>query len=180
MEYLHERFLLAAATRLLCYHALMSVTTDTLVSAAWETVPEKGRRPPAPTGSRHLPQDPVCGKAGLNHEGTHEETVMPRWPVGDDSVRARQQRAHVPALSHLGGSDHLTSRGCRLCGSDSLQTMMQTRWELGCRILLTSKFPRHCGSGQVPCDLLLAKTFHRLGQLPISWREAACSSSGCR
>ena len=80
-------------------------------------VPEMGRRPPARTGSRQYLKTLSAERWGLAYESTHGQTVVSWKPVGDDPLRAGQQPAHVPVLSHLGGTDHFVCGGRRNCPS---------------------------------------------------------------
>jgi hypothetical protein len=53
-----------------------------------------------------------CRKVGLNHESTHATATASCWAVGDDPLRAGQQRSNHPALRHLHRGDRFTSSGC--------------------------------------------------------------------
>jgi hypothetical protein len=52
------------------------------------------------------------GKVGLKHESTHATATPPRWTVGDDPLRAGQQRSNDPIVRHLYRL-RLTGSGCR-------------------------------------------------------------------
>ena len=71
----------------------------------WAATPCANREPP---DLKTL----AVGRVGIDHESTHGETVVSRRPMGDDPLRAGQQRAHIPALPHLGRGHHCACPGC--------------------------------------------------------------------
>ncbi len=78
--------------------------------------PEKGAATPCATGSRPYLKTLSAERWGLGYESTHGQTAVSREPMGDHPLRARQQRAHVPALPHLGRTDHFVCAGrCNCC-----------------------------------------------------------------
>ena len=81
--------------------------------------PSKGTATPCANREPPLPQDPLCRKVGpaSTMRVPMGQTAVSREPMGDHPLRAGQQRTHVPALPHLGRTDHFVCAGRRNCYS---------------------------------------------------------------